>query len=109
MSIFPGRNSPTLLKVQIPYIERSECRRVYQNSAPITYTQICAGGKNRQDSCGGDSGGPLQVASAYLGEPKYIQQGITSFGPRSCGAEGNPGVYTRVAHFMDWILDNISS
>ncbi|XP_044746566.1 serine protease grass-like [Coccinella septempunctata] len=103
-----GRNSPTLLKVQIPYIERSECRRVYQNAAPITHKQLCAGGRNRQDSCGGDSGGPLQIAAAYLGEPKYVQQGITSFGPRNCGAEGNPGVYTRIAYFMDWILDNIS-
>ncbi|KAK9878521.1 hypothetical protein WA026_022419 [Henosepilachna vigintioctopunctata] len=104
-----GRNSPTLLKVQIPYIERSDCRRIYQNSAPINYRQLCAGGRNMMDSCGGDSGGPLQVATTMYGEPRYVQQGIVSFGPRNCGAEGNPGVYTRVAYYMDWILDNISS
>ncbi|XP_045470280.1 serine protease grass-like [Harmonia axyridis] len=104
-----GAASPTLLKVQIPYIERSVCRKTHEASAPVSHRQLCAGGRNKHDSCGGDSGGPLQVATSYLDEPRYVQHGITSFGPKNCGAEGFPGVYTRVAYYVDWILDNISS
>ncbi|KAL3285560.1 hypothetical protein HHI36_000090 [Cryptolaemus montrouzieri] len=104
-----GRNSPVLLKVNIPFVEPNECRRVYENSAPIGHRQLCAGGQNKQDSCGGDSGGPLQVATALYDEPRYVQHGITSFGPRNCGADGNPGVYTKIAYYMDWILDTISA
>lgn len=102
-----GRNSPELLKVEIPYIEREVCRRNYQGQAPVTYRQLCAGGRNQQDSCGGDSGGPLQVVQSLFDDARYVQHGVTSFGPRLCGSEGNPGVYTRVAYYMDWILDNI--
>eukprot|EP01026_Neomeris_dumetosa_P045436 TRINITY_DN38483_c1_g1_i6.p1 TRINITY_DN38483_c1_g1~~TRINITY_DN38483_c1_g1_i6.p1 ORF type:complete len:288 (-),score=53.00 TRINITY_DN38483_c1_g1_i6:241-1104(-) len=56
-----------------------------------------------QDTCVGDSGGPL----LYLGadESERIQVGLTSWGPDvSCaGFKGFPGVYTRVATFIEWI------
>ena len=38
---------------------------------------------------------------------RYIQRGIVSFGSKRCGIGGYPGVYTRVADYMKWILDNI--
>lgn len=70
---------------------------------------MCAGGIQSKDSCGGDSGGPLLFPgrsgnSGY----RYVQRGIVSFGSKQCGVGGVPGVYTRVAFYMDWILDNIS-
>lgn len=69
---------------------------------------MCAGGKDGKDSCGGDSGGPLIVkmqATTY--DIRTFQQGIVSYGPKICGIQGLPGVYTRVAYYMDWILDNL--
>ncbi|KAJ8965978.1 hypothetical protein NQ314_003806 [Rhamnusium bicolor] len=85
------------------------CQDAYKSDprVQISYKQICAGGKNEKDSCRGDSGGPMQIASYLNEEIRYVQQGVVSFGHRFCGIEGFPGVYTRIAYFMDWILDNI--
>lgn len=38
---------------------------------------------------------------------RYTQLGIVSFGPKLCGSEGFPGVYTKVTYYMDWILDSL--
>lgn len=76
----------------------------------IKATQLCAGGVKGQDSCGGDSGGPLMYPGSYgkLGV-RYVQRGIVSFGSKRCGIGGFPGVYTNVAYYMNWILDNMHS
>ena len=58
-----------------------------------------------KDSCNGDSGGPL-VAREFSGEPWY-QAGIVSFGPTECGILDEPGVYTKVAEFLPWIMSKL--
>jgi len=74
---------------------------------PITENMICAmdnrGGFQR-DACMGDSGGPLTVKD---NRKVFSVVGIVSFG-LSC-ASGNPGVYTRVSRFINWITDRITS
>ncbi|XP_028137604.1 phenoloxidase-activating factor 3-like [Diabrotica virgifera virgifera] len=104
-----GAVSDILQKVDLPVVDLDHCRNVYKNQsrALLTYRQVCAGGKNNQDSCPGDSGGPLHVAGLIDDNARYIQQGVVSFGPRECGLEGFPGIYTRVAYYMDWILNNL--
>ncbi|KOB69235.1 Hemolymph proteinase 5 [Operophtera brumata] len=95
--------SSVLLRVSLPIITNEEIARIYSR-------QLCAGGVAGTDSCSGDSGGPLmypgQVSS---GGVRYVQHGIVSFGPRSCGIGVLPGVYTRLSHHMKWILDNMRS
>jgi hypothetical protein len=59
---------------------------------------ICALGDKGQDSCNGDSGGPL----AWYRKQGPVLVGLVSFGP-GCGLEGTPGVYMDVAYFRDWI------
>ncbi|TRY64503.1 hypothetical protein DNTS_009411 [Danionella cerebrum] len=56
----------------------------------------CAG---NVDSCQGDSGGPL-VCKDDSGL-SYVW-GLVSWGDK-CGEPGYPGVYTKVAHYFDWI------
>lgn len=50
-------------------------------------------------SCSGDSGGPLAVKDAS--GTKWLQAGIVHGGVGKCGE--NPGIYTRVSAFYDWI------
>uniref|UniRef100_A0A6P7GK57 Phenoloxidase-activating factor 1-like n=1 Tax=Diabrotica virgifera virgifera TaxID=50390 RepID=A0A6P7GK57_DIAVI len=102
-----GYKSQVLLQVRIPVLPLQECQKIYDNFAKITSNQICAGGSNGRDSCGGDSGGPLKEIGEVNGKMKFIQHGIVSFGPRNCGTERRPGIYTKVSSYMRWILDNL--
>lgn len=49
----------------------------------------------------GDSGGPIHQ---WVGD-HWIQVGIVSFGKRCAEAE-NPGIYTRLSFYYDWIDSN---
>jgi len=91
-------NVKVLQSLKVP-IANGKCRP----GAPIeidTRRQICAGGEKGKDSCNGDSGGPL-IYREFTDEP-WHQIGLVSFGTSTCG-KGVPGVYTRVAEYMDWI------
>ncbi|XP_014372110.2 CLIP domain-containing serine protease 2 [Papilio machaon] len=104
-----GLQSPVLLSVDLPIVPREECQAVYNGSPKIQATQLCAGGVQDKDSCGGDSGGPLMYPGRTVAGVRYVQRGIVSYGSKRCGVGGFPGVYTNVAYYMDWILDNMSS
>jgi len=80
-----------------------QCGGLYPDYAPFTNeTMICAGvmGGGR-DSCQGDSGGPLFQVDANNSRVISIA-GITSWGI-GCGSALNPGIYTNVASYTDWI------
>jgi secreted trypsin-like serine protease len=71
---------------------------------------MCAGGEEGRDSCVGDSGSALMreerpKIKGHVRQYKLI--GVVSFGPRLCGTAGIPGVYTRIRHYLDWILENV--
>ena len=53
----------------------------------------------------GDSGGSLYVRDTVNNKPKFINVGLVSYG-NGCGREGNPGINTRTAYFLDWIIEN---
>ena len=59
-----------------------------------------------QDSCAGDSGGPLMTANKTA-RGQWFQVGVVSWGLTKCGTEGVPGVYTNVRTYLKWILDHI--
>ena len=60
-----------------------------------------------QDSCNGDSGGPL-IAVHRRPFTKMFLAGIVSFGTSQCGV-GLPGVYTNIHFYMPWIRENMIS
>ncbi|XP_065210172.1 trypsin-1-like [Planococcus citri] len=94
-------------KVDVPIIPTNDCRNNYirrNTSFSVTDNMICAGGFKGQDTCRGDSGGPLHINLDGLGTMKVV--GIVSWGT-NCGDPGYPGVYTRIDRYKRWINDNI--
>ncbi len=79
----------------------SACAGIYaERGAVLTEgQQMCAGGLKDKDSCVGDSGSALMRETGELGSPWKLL-GVVSFGPRRCGTEGVPGVYTRVRQVL---------
>ncbi|XP_039268389.2 enteropeptidase-like [Styela clava] len=63
---------------------------------------ICAGGHKDQDTCRGDSGGPLLCKRGS----EWFIDGVTSFGD-ACGLEGVAGGYTRVSSYIKWIREHV--
>ncbi|KAL1460991.1 hypothetical protein WDU94_012924 [Cyamophila willieti] len=104
--------STMLLAVQQTVYDNDRCLQVYaDNNINVRYRdgQMCVGGIIGKDSCNGDSGGPLLWTGSFdreLSARTYLI-GLVSLGPASCGVHEIPGVYTRTAFFMKWILDNM--
>lgn len=71
---------------------------VFRNG--ISDGQYCAYDPHaKKDSCQGDAGGPLQLIPNDSTVAHVV--GIVSFS-FDCGSS-IPGIYTRVAHYLDWI------
>ncbi|KAM7314543.1 serine proteinase stubble [Ixodes scapularis] len=91
-------------KVSVPIITNKECESMYRKAGfieDIPNIFICAGlAKGGKDSCEGDSGGPLVLKDPNTGQWSLI--GIISWGI-GCALPNQPGVYTRITHFAEWI------
>lgn len=90
----------------MPLLENEMCNADLQE--PINLNHLCAGEVDK-NICHRDSGAPLmrlQTNNAERNRVNWVLEGLASFGSK-CGNEGFPGVYTRVARHMNWILDNI--
>lgn len=95
-----GISNAILQSVEVTIKSEPVCRRAWQNLA-FQPSQICAGDVGK-DSCNGDSGGPILMKSGSV----WYQVGLVSYGANDCG-NGLPGVYTRVAYYLDWIRANL--
>ncbi|XP_036924854.1 anionic trypsin-like [Sturnira hondurensis] len=94
-----GYNLPELLQcLDAPLLPQEQCEASYPGK--ITDNMVCVGFlEGGKDSCQGDSGGPV-VCNGEL-------QGIVSWG-YGCAQKDNPGVYTRVCKYVDWIQETIA-
>jgi len=98
-----GAVSSVLMEVTVPILSNVICQVNYDGTGvQITENMLCAG-RTGQDSCQGDSGGPGMVSDTARDVDRLA--GIVSFGI-GCARPGFPGVYTRVAKFLDWIKDH---
>ncbi len=88
-------------EVELPYLPNEQCKKTYEN---LNETQICAGDwQGGKDTCQGDSGGPLYRRSG----DEWILAGVVSYG-NGCAQSTNPGIYTSVSSFRDWITKTIA-
>lgn len=100
-------------EVQIQYIAHDKCNSAswYEGELDAS-TMLCAGqpnGSPGKDSCQGDSGGPLFAQCQQTdGSVTQVLVGVVSWG-YGCALENNPGVYTRVSTFRNWIESNMQS
>lgn len=111
LSVCAVKASNVKLQVWLPVVSNEDCGRVYREKRlDIGDGQLCAGGVEGKDSCTGDSGGPLMSTgvSPRDGRSRYYLAGVVSFGPDPCGRKDWPGVYTRVARYTDWILNQLA-
>uniref|UniRef100_A0A1B6LCM9 Peptidase S1 domain-containing protein n=2 Tax=Graphocephala atropunctata TaxID=36148 RepID=A0A1B6LCM9_9HEMI len=100
---FGGPRSRVLQKANVDLIDVSNCVNSYGNNIE-PYSQLCSYRQN-VDACQYDSGGPLTWFNYYIN--RYEFTGIVSYG-RGC-ASNVPSVNTKVAPFLQWILDNTPS
>uniref|UniRef100_A0A194AS09 Serine proteinase 7b n=1 Tax=Sistrurus miliarius barbouri TaxID=8759 RepID=A0A194AS09_SISMB len=98
--------SPNVMLPDVPYcaniniLDYEVCQAAYGGS-PATSRTLCAGIlEGGKDSCDGDSGGPLICNGQF--------QGIVSWGADTCAQPREPGFYTKVFDYTDWIQSIIS-
>lgn len=95
------------MRLLVPVVSSAECAEKVKINGEVTDNQLCAGGERKRDSCKGDSGGPLMgMKEGQVSKPQWLQEGIIAWGV-GCGRLGYPGVYTRVARYIDWISGNL--
>ncbi|XP_030897321.1 transmembrane protease serine 5 isoform X7 [Leptonychotes weddellii] len=96
-----AHKSDTLQDTVVPLLSTQLCNSSCMYSGALTPRMLCAGYMDgRADACQGDSGGPL----VCLDMGTWHLVGVVSWG-RGCAEPNHPGVYAKVAEFLDWIHD----
>uniref|UniRef100_H0XUM3 Transmembrane protease serine 5 n=1 Tax=Otolemur garnettii TaxID=30611 RepID=H0XUM3_OTOGA len=92
-------SSDMLQDTVVPLLSTQLCNSSCVYSGALTPRMLCAGYLDgRADACQGDSGGPLVCPDG----DKWHLVGVVSWG-RGCAEPNHPGVYAKVAEFLDWI------
>lgn len=101
--------------LEVPVVKTNDCKNDFGFN--VDKTHLCAGGNSGEDSCSGDSGGGLfsnilegKAGVENVGRVKndrWEVVGIVSYGSSRCG-DGNPGIYTRVSQYIQWIKQTMS-
>ncbi|XP_071450718.1 uncharacterized protein [Hetaerina americana] len=98
-----GKYQNILKEVEVPIVPQHTCQSQLQQTRlgyefKLHPGFICAGGEEGKDACKGDGGGPMVCEQG--GSWQLV--GVVSWGI-GCGQYGVPGVYVKVAHYLDWI------
>ncbi|EDV98544.1 chymotrypsin-2 [Drosophila grimshawi] len=93
-----GQVQKNLQQVQLKVYSDDECVLRHKGSTDPRY-HICGGvDEGGKGQCSGDSGGPL------IEDGKQV--GIVSWSIKPCAVAPFPGVYCKVANYIDWIQRN---
>lgn len=94
----------TMQEVGVPVTTNAACEAMYRRAGFVEHIPnifLCAGWpEGGRDSCEGDSGGPLVLQRPDSEQHELI--GVISWGI-GCAQRNQPGVYTRITHFKQWI------
>lgn len=105
MSTTPTPEYPDKLrKVVLPLVEFETCQRLWDYSSVLEVSNVCAGPTDgSRSACSGDSGGPLVKNQNGV----VVQVGVVSWGAVPCGTPNRPTVFAGVAHYIDWIEEQL--
>ena len=93
-----------LRKVDVPIVSNEVANSPESYNGDIDETMIAAGiRKGGKDACQGDSGGPM-ITYGQQGDKVLV--GVVSWGI-GCARRLKYGVYAKVSHGIDWILETI--
>jgi secreted trypsin-like serine protease len=90
--------SAVLLKVNLRVVGYGTCARKPGYAPPKIHSNVICASNPGQSTCQGDSGGPLVFTN---GAAKLVA--LVSWGLKRCSGEDNPGVYTLIAPYKNWI------
>lgn len=98
-----GKYQNILKEVDVPILGHNQCQQQLRQTRlgynyELNHGFLCAGGEEGKDACKGDGGGPLVCERGGT----WQVVGVVSWGI-GCGQPGVPGVYVKVAHYLDWI------
>ncbi len=88
-----------LREVEVPIVSDEDCGEAYPGEL-FPDQMVCAGDMvdGGEDSCFGDSGGPLMIPEG----DDWLQVGVVSSG-RGCARRPFPGIYTEVAAYTQFV------
>ncbi len=93
----------SLMEVSLDVMDNGDCSAL-PGMNPVTrdgvvmprvHPNVFCGRHDLKKTCKGDSGGPVLQNGVLVG--------IVSWGKRECAGDGQPGVYTRVSEYAEWI------
>ncbi|XP_016392122.1 urokinase-type plasminogen activator-like [Sinocyclocheilus rhinocerous] len=88
-----------LKQAQVRLISQNACQNKYYSKDEVNENMLCAAGRDwEEDACQADSGGPLVCE---VNNTMFLF-GIISWG-KECAKKFNPGVYTKVTNYNNWI------
>ena len=90
-----GTTTHRLREGAITLLSADACYAFYDGD--FDHAEMLCGAGRTNNTCYGDSGGPLLVADA-----PWLLLGVTSFGAERCAAT-DPSGFTRTSHIRDWI------
>ncbi len=90
--------SAVLMKVDLRAMDTEVCKNQPAFGPERIHGKVICASHPERSTCQGDSGGALTFTN---GAPKVV--GVVSWGKKRCSGDGQPGVYTRIESYRDWI------
>ncbi len=90
--------SAVLMKVDLRVMEIGRCQQLPGYGPQKIHADVICAAHPERSTCQGDSGGAITLTN---GAPTVV--GVVSWGKKRCSGDGQPGAYTRIASYRDWI------
>jgi secreted trypsin-like serine protease len=84
--------------VDLRVMETERCQQLPGYGPQKIHANVICAAHPERSTCQGDSGGAITLTN---GAPTVV--GVVSWGKKRCSGDGQPGAYTRVANYRDWI------